>query len=57
MVTYIKLDVRCVGCGELIATPSEADIELWRLGINVHQKDTCLAEAERKLGGNNASNQ
>lgn len=46
---YIKIDVRCIGCKELIPKPSDADLELWRLGINVHNDVDCVRKAESRL--------
>jgi len=49
MATEITLEVRCMGCGELIARPSDADMEMFRLGINIHNNDACAEGAELKL--------
>ena len=32
----IVIEVRCVGCNELIAKPIECDMRLFRIGIYVH---------------------
>jgi DNA-directed RNA polymerase subunit N (RpoN/RPB10) len=45
----IVVEVRCHGCGKLIAKPSDADMELFRLGVHVHNTQECLDKAERKL--------
>ena len=46
----IKFDVRCMGCGELIRKPSDADMELFRIGVNVHKGDEdCYNKAAAKL--------
>lgn len=45
----IKFDVRCLGCGELIRKPSDADMNLFRVGINIHNDQDCYIKAAAKL--------
>jgi len=46
---HIKLTVRCMGCGEVIEKPSHADIDLFRNGVRVHNKDECVEQAAAKM--------
>jgi hypothetical protein len=45
----IEFDVRCLGCENLIARPSEADPILFRRGLNVHKNQDCIHKATVKL--------
>jgi hypothetical protein len=47
-VTFITFEVRCLGCEQLV-TPGEVDWGLFRLGLNVHDKETCKDKLEGKL--------
>ena len=51
MAEYITIDVYCKGCKKKIDQPSQADMELFRLGIPVHNiavDPTCLDIVEEK---------
>ena len=51
MPDYITIDVHCVICKESIK-PSEADMELFRVGVPVHNVDTkpeCQVLLEKNL--------
>lgn len=37
----IVLDVTCMGCYQAIETPSDADMELFRMGFRIHDDDNC----------------
>lgn len=45
----IAVEVRCYGCGEQILKPADSDMELFRLGVPVHQRPSCLERANDKL--------
>jgi len=47
-VKYIKIEVRCIGCGEL-TTPRTVDWELFRVGVHVHSDPDCIRSAEAML--------
>jgi hypothetical protein len=36
------VEVRCLGCKELIERPSEADMDLFRIGIRIHDRAACF---------------
>ena len=48
MPEYITIDVYCKGCRKQILKPSDADMELFRLGIPVHNDRICLDLVEEK---------
>ena len=52
MVKYIKIDVRCQGCRKLIDKPSDADAELMRLGLMIHNNFDCEKLMEERLREN-----
>ena len=45
----IELHPSCMGCGNEIATPGEADMDLFRVGIRIHDTDTCFVLANDKI--------
>ena len=45
----IVVEVRCHGCDELVARPSDADMGLFRLGVHVHDRDSCRDQASDRL--------
>lgn len=46
----IELEVRCMGCGDIIPTPADADWKLFRVGYRVHVgRERCLSLLEQKL--------
>jgi len=49
----IVIEVRCHGCDRLIATPAEADMELFRLGIHVHDDRDCRWQLEARIEASN----
>ena len=45
----IEFNVRCLGCEKMIARPSEADMELFRQGLRVHNDNDCREMLAAKL--------
>jgi hypothetical protein len=45
----IELDVRCIGCKDLIETPSLANKELFYRGVFVHDTQECIDQAAERL--------
>ena len=49
VVEMIELRPTCMGCGNEIATPSEADMDLFRIGVRIHDSDDCFVLADGKF--------
>jgi hypothetical protein len=50
---YETIDtVTCMGCLEQM-TPNQTDWELFRIGIHVHDSDSCFEKAEYAFSKNN----
>ena len=49
IVEMVELHPSCMGCGNEIATPSEADMDLFRVGIRIHDNDECFTLADSKF--------
>ena len=49
MNNVIELFVTCMGCGNQIRKPSDAEPTLFRSGLRVHKEDECLDLLNDKL--------
>lgn len=50
MATYeIVPGPTCIGCLEEIETPNECDMELFRIGVHVHNNEECLNKVDEVL--------
>jgi hypothetical protein len=48
-VREYQVTVTCEGCGSPIYRPMDADMELFRLGVHVHLRVSCLEAYARKM--------
>jgi len=44
-----QITVTCTGCGSPIYRPVDADMELFRLGVHVHSRISCLEAYAARL--------